>query len=218
MRFSYIEQVTKEKFLRSITSSPPLFIDPADNAVLEQRLAEQKASLKDQKSAVAVQIEQLQEKAKQLVARYDALHSQREELETLPAQVAQLEGEVTTLRAAEDGEMRDVDTMSREPHLNLPLNATYELLGTKEAENDALDVELEAFRQQLPERAAELGKLEAELRPLEAQKMSAVAAAREANRRRDGDGGDRGIDTLEGKARWWGACEKGLGAWLEIEG
>ena len=40
LRFSYIEQVTKEKFLRAIASTPPLLIDPADNAELEQQLAE----------------------------------------------------------------------------------------------------------------------------------------------------------------------------------
>ncbi|KAF2104885.1 hypothetical protein NA57DRAFT_71087 [Rhizodiscina lignyota] len=214
LRFSYIEQVTKEKFLRAITFSTPLFIDPADNALLEQQLAEQKAALQQQKADVATQIKQLEDKAKQLVARYDALHAQREELETLPTQVAQLEEEVKLLRESEASESRDVHDAAKEPHLSLPLEETRELLVRKEAEIDALDMELETLRRQVPQAGSELEKLGKELRPLEAQKMGAVTAAREARKRREGGG----MDELEGKGRWWGACGRGLESWLQLEG
>ncbi len=214
LRFSYIEQVTKEKFLRAVASTPPLLIDPADNAELEQRLAERKAALKQQKADVASQIEQLAGRAKELVARYEALHAQREELQTLPAQVDALEREVEGLRESEEAEGRHAERIgSREPHLNLPLDQTLEILSAREDENAALDAEIESLQGQIPQRSSELEKLERDLKPLEAQKLDAVTAARDARKRRE----DGVMDDLEARGRWLSACERGLGAWLEVE-
>ena len=69
LRFSYIEQVTKEKFLRAITSDVPLFVEPAENARLEQQLAEEKVALKAQKSEVEELVKQLEAQGKELAKR-----------------------------------------------------------------------------------------------------------------------------------------------------
>ena len=69
MRFSYIEQVTKEKFLRAITSDIPLFVEPAENARLEAQLAEEKISLKAQKEQVESLVKELEEQGKALAQR-----------------------------------------------------------------------------------------------------------------------------------------------------
>ena len=39
LRFSYLEQVTKEKYLRSIVGDPPLLASHEDNLLLEEKLA-----------------------------------------------------------------------------------------------------------------------------------------------------------------------------------
>jgi hypothetical protein len=69
LRFSYIEQVTKEKFLRAITAETPLFVEPADNAALEEQLALEKAALKAQKEQVARLTEELDAKGRVIAQR-----------------------------------------------------------------------------------------------------------------------------------------------------
>jgi beta-phosphoglucomutase-like phosphatase (HAD superfamily) len=69
LRFSYIEQVTKEKFLRAITSDVPLFVEPQENARLEQQLLEEKAALKIQKQQVEDLVKQLETQGKELAHR-----------------------------------------------------------------------------------------------------------------------------------------------------
>ncbi|KAF5004337.1 hypothetical protein F66182_16048, partial [Fusarium sp. NRRL 66182] len=49
LRFSYLEQVTKEKFLRGIVGDPPLVVGHNENVELEATLAEAKQQLQQRK-------------------------------------------------------------------------------------------------------------------------------------------------------------------------
>lgn len=69
LRFSYVEQVTKEKFLTAITSEQPDFVQPEENAELERLLVEQKAALKLQKDEVKGMKEDLETQGRQLALR-----------------------------------------------------------------------------------------------------------------------------------------------------
>ena len=69
LRFSYVEQVTKEKFLRAITDNPPLFVEQSENTALEAQLGEAKAALKAQKAKVAALIAQLEARGRELSQR-----------------------------------------------------------------------------------------------------------------------------------------------------
>ena len=66
LRFSYVEQVTKEKFLRAIVNDPPLLVEPQENSELEAQLQEVKASLKSQKEEVAEWTKQLEAQGRDL--------------------------------------------------------------------------------------------------------------------------------------------------------
>jgi len=69
LRFSYLEQVTKEKFLRAIVGDPPLIVDHQENIELESQLAEVKAVLKTQKEYVAQMVKELEERGRVLSRR-----------------------------------------------------------------------------------------------------------------------------------------------------
>jgi hypothetical protein len=69
LRFSYLEQVTKEKFLRAVTAETPLFVEPADNAALETQLAAEKEALKAQKAEFARLTDEGQAKGRELAKR-----------------------------------------------------------------------------------------------------------------------------------------------------
>jgi hypothetical protein len=66
LRFSYIEQVTKERFLRALTSDPPEFVDGKEIADLEVKLGEDKAALKAKKEEVGGLIRELEEQGRNL--------------------------------------------------------------------------------------------------------------------------------------------------------
>lgn len=73
LRFSYVEQVTKERFLRSITAEQPEFVDSSENAQLLERLAGDKAGLKERKREVREIVEALEEQGRQLAGRESTL-------------------------------------------------------------------------------------------------------------------------------------------------
>ena len=66
LRFSYLEQVTKEKFLKAIVGEPPQIVDHQENIELETQLAEVKAVLKAQKEDVANMVQALDEEGREL--------------------------------------------------------------------------------------------------------------------------------------------------------
>lgn len=66
LRFSYVEQVTKEKFLRAIVSDPPLLVEPHENSELEAQLKDAKAHLKTQKEGVAQLTKELEAQGREL--------------------------------------------------------------------------------------------------------------------------------------------------------
>ena len=69
LRFSYLEQVTKEKFLRAIIGDPPQVVEHQENVKLEQQLVAVKADLKAQKEEVAGMVEELERKGRELAQR-----------------------------------------------------------------------------------------------------------------------------------------------------
>lgn len=69
LRFSYVEQVTKERFLRNLCAEQPEFVTAAENAELEKRLLTDKAALKEKKTEVADIIHALEEQGRQLAHR-----------------------------------------------------------------------------------------------------------------------------------------------------
>ena len=69
LRFSYVEQVTKERFLRAITAEQPEFVDAGENAELEERLRDEKAALKERKAEVREMVKDLEEQGRQLANR-----------------------------------------------------------------------------------------------------------------------------------------------------
>lgn len=66
LRFSYVEQVTKERFLRAVTAEQPDFVTAGENAELEERLRGDKSALKQKKQEVREIISALEEQGRQL--------------------------------------------------------------------------------------------------------------------------------------------------------
>ncbi|KAL1859090.1 hypothetical protein Plec18170_002204 [Paecilomyces lecythidis] len=208
LRFSYIEQVTKEKFLRAIVGDPPLVVGHNENVELEAQLAEVKAELKQRKEEVRVMVGEMETMGRDLAKRYKNIQLQTTQLSTLPESIENLESTIATLRAKQ---VTNDDASSSQ---NLPLPATLALLSEREAELAAVNRQLASLQNTLPRKTREAEAMERELGVLERKKGEAVAQAKEAQRRkREGES-----DGLEEMGRWYRGTEESLKQLLGVEG
>ena len=203
-----MEQVTKEKFLRSITDNPPHLVEAAENDEKEKEILALKLDLNERKLEVVEILKQLEEKGKELALRYEGVQLRTTQLESLPTEIEGLEANIEKLR-------QEQTPLSDNPDLALPLPETLELARQREAELAALNAELSKLQAVLPNKTRELEKLERELKPLETQKQGTVAAAKGARRRKE-EGGGIG-DELEARGRWLQASGRALREMLEAQ-
>ena len=60
LRFSYVEQVTKENFLKAVVANPPELVDAQENDELQEQLALAKAALKAKKEHTNEKVKELE--------------------------------------------------------------------------------------------------------------------------------------------------------------
>lgn len=210
LRFSYVEQVTKEKFIRAIVGDPPLIVSPQENLELEAHNAEAKAELKALKTEVADMVKELERRGSELARRHEGVTLETARLEELPEKIDGLEDKVKELRRENEGRLN-----SENPELNLPLAKTTDLVNQKKRQREELDRQLEQLKSSVPRKKKELDRLQAELVPLETKRATSTAAAKEARRRKEAALG--GVeDDLEERGRWYRATAAGLKQMLEI--
>ncbi|EKD21496.1 uncharacterized protein L3040_006126 [Drepanopeziza brunnea f. sp. 'multigermtubi'] len=208
LRFSYLEQVTKEKFIRAIVGDPPLVVEHQENVELEASLAVSKAALKSQKTEVADLVSELEKRGRELCKKYENIRMQTSQLQKLPQTIQGLEASIKELRA--------VQHPGSNPRLNMPLEKTLAAVEERERERAELDRQLEQLQVMVPRKTKELERLNAELQPLEAKRLGSTASAREAKRRKEEALGGVG-DDLEERGRWWRGVESGLKGMLGVE-
>lgn len=212
LRFSYVEQVTKEKFIRAIVGDPPQIVTPAENPALEQANATAKAQLKALKADVAATVEELETLGRDLARRYERVTVETRQLRELPDRIAQLEESIAGLKeTAHGGGTEGVHIRE----MNLPLERTLELVEERKRKVAELDRQLESMNSTVPRKRKEADRLANELASLEARRANSVSAAREARKRKEARLGGA-EDDLEQRGRWWRAEEVLLKKMLEI--
>lgn len=208
LRFSYLEQVTKEKFIRAIVGDPPLVVEHQENVELEESLAVTKAELKGQKTEVAELVTELEKRGRELCRKHENIRMQTAQLQELPERIEGLEASIRELKAAQEP--------GPNPNLSLPLEKTLTLVEDRERHRAELDRQLEQLELMLPRKIRELERVQAELQPLEVKRLGSTASAKEAKRRKEEALGGVG-DDLEERGRWWRGVEGGLKGMLSVE-
>ncbi|KAF7587736.1 hypothetical protein BBP40_006814 [Aspergillus hancockii] len=203
LRFSYVEQVTKEKFLRAIVGDPPLVVGHNENVELETQLAEVKAGLKARKEEVRTMIAEMEKKGRDLANRYQNIELQMTQLSTLPESIESLESTIAELRS------KQASNINAPSSQNLPLPATLSLLSEREAELAALNRQLATVQNALPRKTREAEAVERELSVLERRKSEATTQAQEAQRKKQ----EGESDGLEEVGRWYRSADEAL-KWL----
>jgi DNA repair exonuclease SbcCD ATPase subunit len=211
LRFSYVEQVTKEKFIRAIVGDPPLIVSPQENADLEASNAAAKAELKALKTEVAGMVEELERRGRELAGRYETVQAEMRLVRELPGKIATLEKRVAELKAAQQL------APDAKPEMNLPLGKTLALVEGKRRELAGVERQLELLGGQVPRKRKEVERLRGEVAALENRRANSAAAAREAKRRREN--AQSGVeDELEARGRWYRASETVLRRVLDLQG
>ncbi|KAH8690487.1 hypothetical protein BGW36DRAFT_56361 [Talaromyces proteolyticus] len=213
LRFSYLEQVTKEKFLRAIVGDPPLVVGHNENVELETKLAEVKQELQNQKEEVRVMVEVMEKTGRDLAKRYKNVQLQKIQLSTLPEEITNLENTISSLRALQAKHLLAADPSDPSSSQNLPLPATLSLLAEREAELAAIDRQLTSMHTTLPRKTREAEAIERELSTLERRKVETLGQAREAQRKKmEGES-----DGLEEMGRWYRGAEMTLKSLVNVE-
>ncbi|PGH26644.1 hypothetical protein AJ80_01589 [Polytolypa hystricis UAMH7299] len=213
LRFSYIEQVTKEKYLRAIVGDPPLVVGHNENVELEAELARTKEELQARKEEVRVMVGEMERIGRELASRYKQVQLQTTQLSTLPASIENLEFTIAELRASSQASQFAGSESGIPSSQTLPLPATLKLLAEREAELAKIDRQLASLETALPRKTREAEAVERELAGLERKKIEAVAEAKEAQRRKQ----EGESDGLEEMGRWYRGAEKLLKDFVGVE-
>ncbi|KAI5207110.1 hypothetical protein E4T39_02215 [Aureobasidium subglaciale] len=206
LRFSYVEQVTKERFLKAIVADPPQLVDAAGNARLEHDLAQAKTALKAKKHHTNQTVLELQQLGSRLAQAHELIQLQTTQLHSLPTDIQNLDATIANLKAAQD-------TPSDLPMLNLPLHSTLSLLSDKESELAQLDRELADLQSTLPDKKRHVASLQAELEPIQARKRAAISDAQEAQKKR---GQHSLAQNLDETGKWLRSVDTALRLMLQV--
>ena len=214
LRFSYLEQVTKEKYLRSIVGDPPLLVSHEDNLLLEEKLAVMKVALKAKKEEVDVLVGEMEERAKGVAGRYEAVNEGMSVLERVPAeiealrrQVEKLQSEIAMRQGQQDGQRNS------DPRMQMSLSATEQALAEQRERNADIDRQIAELQKQMPAKVREVEKMDRELADLERRRNESTRLAVEGRRRRE----EGGRDEIEELGRWYRASEGVMKGLLGVE-
>ena len=222
LRFSYLEQVTKEKYLRGIVGDPPIVVSHQDNLDLEEDVKLQKEGLQRKKRDVETLVERLEGEARGLAGTAETVEQGRAEMESVLERVGELETRQGELRGAWaekmeglrqagflDGAGADAlvgmgnDPDASRPRHHLSLVQTQSSIQQRRQETHEMDAQIAELQWQLSVQMRECETAERDLEGLERRKDEAVLGAREARRVKE----EGGRDQVAELGRWYRGVE-----------
>ncbi|KAK6353374.1 hypothetical protein TWF696_005342 [Orbilia brochopaga] len=205
LRFQYLEQVTKERFLNAITADVPELVEAEEIEALEVRVAAQKAELRKCKNEVNAINAEISRLGRKVCEEYAALKATTATLTTLPATIAFLEADVAALLHFSPSDAATADPEA-DPDLNLPLRDTLHRLQSTDSEIIQLQRQIDAANRTIASRTRRIEVLDRELKPLEANAEAVSATAEESRRRREEER-QRGLANRENVGKWYRTVE-----------
>lgn len=198
LRFSFSEQITKEKYIRCIVGQdPPNAPTTEENAALEAQVSSMKADLKNKKLANEALIAEMEDLAREIARKYECVNITLAQLETVPEEIEALELEVQLLK--EQIREREGENVSDDPRMNLSLEETERLIQEQRLKNEELMKQIEELEAQLPEKTRESEQAVKELEEIEARRNQVTKAVREMQIRKESGG----RNLLEEQGRWY---------------
>ncbi|TIC01884.1 hypothetical protein E3Q18_00525 [Wallemia mellicola] len=114
LKFKYVEQQTKENFLKKILSTQPPLITPEDNAILEESNKQDKQLLKQAKEATDKKTQNLEELVKVVAEEHDNYTQELSSANELLSEIQEMQLELAKLRATHPPEQRLTPAVAQE--------------------------------------------------------------------------------------------------------
>lgn len=207
LRFSYLESVTKEKYLREIIDDPPVVYENHENEELENDLAGYKKELGEVKLEMASLIEQIETVAAKLGPESETVNKKLTELEKIPSELQELDTAITS-------ELEKAGKFpNHEPYdesLHLPLDETMAIIRGLELELSTIDRDLTSLKNsEIPRKQRLTEQLDKDLKPLEMEQADLVGQATQAREMREKER-EMGRADRENMGRWFKATNEAL--------
>ncbi|CAN6674741.1 hypothetical protein TRVA0_063S00298 [Trichomonascus vanleenenianus] len=183
LKVAYLEQETKEKFLRDIITDPPVLVEQENVQQIEHENRLKKGSLKERKSQVAELQHQLDSLGREACAEYSFLKEKVDDAKRMTREMDQMEAEIEALtQQQKELELPEYD----DPDMSLPVVELNSLAGEYEKQAAEIAKTLSDLVQNaIPGTTAEMEQLEKEVQSLQKEKEVAEAQAKELVRIRE---------------------------------
>lgn len=207
LKLAYLEQETKEKFVRAVVSDPPLVIEASDIGRIEAENNAKKEGLKRQKQECKDMQRELEELSRQVCVDYgEVVGAKREaalrmmaEMEVMREEIGELEAKHAQLRFPED-EADASSGAAKDPELMLPLESIKELIG--EYNEGVKTAGLGPLAAELEQKADELAASKRAIEDLSDAHKRVQKSAQETVKMRE-QGLKRGLEEKEATAKWY---------------
>ena len=213
LHFSYIEQVTKEKYLRAIVGDPPLLHTHQENVELETENVAMKAALKEKKVGIEEMVEVLSKESRDLAKQWERLETEITRTRELEQTVREREAKVESLRQEVSSKESQIMSLNSPNTLTsdhsasktnlLGLEDTLNLISQLQSQLHQTTTKIQHLQTStIPTKDRECERVERDLEALEMRKNEITEQAREARRRKE-MGGEGGRDEVEERGRWY---------------
>ena len=213
LRFSYSEQVTKERYLKSIVGDPPTLHTAEENALLQEKVARMKAELKAKKVEVEEMVEEIRGEARELARKWEDVENGKRVLEVVPGEVQELEAEVGHLREKVERRQAELGRdAGEEPRYTMSLDATNAALEERRTENELMEREIGRLKEAIEVKDRECERTERELEECERKRNEVTRVARDLKQIKE----EGGRDMVGERGRWYAAQGTVMKGLLEV--
>ncbi|KTW26357.1 hypothetical protein T552_02840 [Pneumocystis carinii B80] len=169
LKFSYIEQETKERYLRAILDDPILVVENKDNLELEKKNMELKSLLKNTKESLNETCQNLEQTISKVCNEYEIMIQQALEASDMLKEIEKMEAEIEELKDNEQNAEQ-----------NLPLKDSLSLLTSQTAKSIKLKKDIKNYQAIYENKKKQLEEVVEETKKSEKEKQSCEAFAKEA--------------------------------------
>ncbi|EMR09329.1 hypothetical protein PNEG_02284 [Pneumocystis murina B123] len=169
LKFSYIEQETKERYLRAILDDPILVIENKDNLELEKKNMELKSLLKNTKESLNATCQNLEQTISKVCNEYEIMIQQALEASDMLKEIEKMEAEIEELKDNEQNAEQ-----------NLSLKDSLSLLSSQTAKSIKLKKDIKNYQTIYQHKKKQLEEATEEIRKSENEKQSCETFAKEA--------------------------------------
>ncbi|KAH8554740.1 hypothetical protein BGW37DRAFT_208685 [Umbelopsis sp. PMI_123] len=186
LKFNYLEQETKDRFLKSLLKDPSVVIEQADNWELDRQNSEEKQKLKAGKLETSTLQREIATVGKTLNDAITDLKHKVDKTESVFAEINEMEAELTKMSQEAD------------KHSKLTVEEAKTIIDHQTEAFQNISNEMEKRRDAISELSWKIENLEHEIEQLEAQKFTAEAYAADAVRM-----ANKRDPTVEDLTKWY---------------